>query len=443
MLLNPLSSEAKMRAGAPMLPGAFPGVGHLPAFFGSAKELIASGRQRFGPLFWLNLGPGLGWHQTLCGKEAFELLKGKSLSNAHLCETHPQFISERGVMTLEGGAHQRMRSLMGPAFTPKGLAENGTAKIGAAVLQDLVADWVSRRRVAVLPDSQKAALDIIFQMLDVPREQLGQWQKQYRRFSWSALPLPIVSQLVVEPATRWLLKHLRELAADAKKRPKDSSLLTALAHAVNENGEQISTDELADNMRLLAFAGHDTSASAMAWTAIELGRAENVWQRLVEEVNKNPQTPLSIAELREQPYCEAVFREVVRLHPPVPLYSRRVVQATSFAGREIPAGEIVFIPVTDFSSDPEIFADPDRFLPERWLGRTSPPTGMEVAAFGGGNHFCLGYHLALLEGVQLIVELVRQLTVLGRRPRLPAGDKVRSQYLPLSHPDPGTIVEFS
>ncbi len=90
--------------------------------------------------------------------------------------------------------------------------------------------------------------------------------------------------------------------------------------------------------------------------------------------------------MREQPYCEAVFREVVRLHPPVPLYSRRVVQTISFAGHEVPAGEIVFIPVTDYSSDPEIFTDPDHFLPERWLGRTTPPTGMEVAAFGGGNH---------------------------------------------------------
>lgn len=84
MLHNPLSSEVKMSAGVPMLPGAFLGVGHLPAFFGSAKELIASGRKRLGPLFWLNLSPGLGWHQTLCGKESFELQKSKSLSNAHL-----------------------------------------------------------------------------------------------------------------------------------------------------------------------------------------------------------------------------------------------------------------------------------------------------------------------------------------------------------------------
>jgi cytochrome P450 len=440
VLLNPFRSEVKQQSGIPMLPGSFPGVGHLPAFLGSAPELIASGRQRFGTLFWLNLGPGLGWHLTLCGREAFDLLKSKSLSNEHLSKTHPQFISERGLMALEGAGHQRLRSLMSPAFSPRGLVENGSAKISAEVIRDMVSGWAARGKIVVLPDTQRAALDVIFQLLDVPRGEVAEWQKHYRHFSWSAMPLPIVSQLVVEPATRWLLEHLREMAKQAQSRPPESSLLATLAHAKNEVGEQMTIEELADNMRLLAFAGHETTASAMAWAMIELGRTPEVWDRLVKEVGTDRKTPTSIAEMRELPFCEATIREVIRLHPPVPLFSRRTVKSITFAGHEIRENEIVFLPVTDFSSDSEIFEKPANFMPDRWLGKSTPPSGMEVAAFGGGNHFCLGYHLALLEGAQLLVELCRQLSPRGLRPKLPEGAKPKGEYLPLSHPASGTVV---
>ena len=443
MLLNPLTTSTKYRSGIPMLPGAFPVVGHLPAFFTSAAELIADGRRRFGTLFWLNMGPGLGWHLTCCGSEGFELLKTKSLSNAHLAETHPQFISERGVMALEGTAHQRLRGLMTSAFSPKGLAENSAAQISIEVMNELVSDWASKGRTTILADTQRAALGVIFQMLDVPRQQMSDWHKQYRRFSWSAIPIPVLDRLVVKPATQWLFIRLRELAEQARRSTRSRSVLSTLAHSENEAGEKLSIDELADNMRLLAFAGHDTTAAAMAWAVIELARQPGLWDRLVAEVQENPHIPKAPSELRGHPLAEAIFRETIRLHPSVPLYSRRTLRAFMFAGHEIPQDEIIFIPPCDFSSDPEIFSQPERFDADRWLGRSSPPTGMEVAAFGGGNHFCLGYHLALLEGVQLLTTLALKLSGRGLRPKLPPGAVPRTHNLPLTHPAASTVVLFS
>jgi len=443
MLLNPLATSVEYRSGIPMLPGAFPVVGHLPAFFTSAQELLSEARRRFGTLFWLNMGPGLGWHLTVCGRDGYELLKNKSLSNAHLPETHPQFISERGVMALEGAAHQRLRGLMGPAFSPKGLFENGAAAISKAVMSELAARWAQSGQATLLADTQRAALDVIFQMLDVPRHELAEWYKQYRRFAWSALPMPVIDKLVVKPATDWLLARLHELAAQARARPVSSSVLATLAHAQNEQGEALSIEELADNMRLLAFAGHDTTAAAMAWAVIELAQRPGLWERLVAEVKQNASVPTLASELREKPLCEAVFRETLRLHPSVPMYSRRTVRPVSFAGHEIPENEIIFIPTCDFMSDAELFPRPEAFEPERWLGRSSPPTGMEIAAFGGGNHFCLGYHLAMLEGVQLLSALVLALSERGLRPRLPPGATPKTHHLPLSHPAASTIVLFS
>ena len=394
------------------------------------------------------MGPGLGWHLTCCGREGFELLKNKSLSNAHLSETHPQFISERGVMALEGAAHQRLRGLMAAAFSPKGLGENSAAGISGDVLSEMVAGWASQGRATILADTQRAALDVIFQMLDVPRQQMAEWHKQYRRFAWSALPMPIVDQLVVKPATQWLFARLRALAEQARQKESQAgnSVLSTLARAQNEQGEKLTIDELADNMRLLAFAGHDTSAAAMAWAVIELARQPGLWERLVNEVRKNPRVPKAPGEIREQPLCEAIFRETVRVHPSVPLYSRRTVRPISFAGHEIPEGEIIYVPACEFTRDPEIFSQPEKFDPDRWIGKSTPPSGMELAAFGGGNHFCLGYHLAMLEGVQLLTRLVLTLSDRGMRPRLPLSERgagPTTHHLPLSHPAPSTLVIFS
>lgn len=424
-----------------MLPGSFPGLGHLPAFFTDAAGLIHDGRQRLGPLFLLHMGPGLGWHPTTCGPEGFELLKNKSTSNAHLAETHPQFISERGLMALEGSAHQRLRGLMNAAFSPRGIGHNGAAKISAAALRTMVEGWAERREVKLLPDTQRVALDVIFQMLDVPRSELPDWYENYRRFAWSALPMPVVDRLVVKPATEWLHKKLRALGESARARPEGSSVLAALAHARDESGDQLSVDELVDNMRLLAFAGHETSASAMAWATIELARERKLWEALVAEAKARPEPPMSATEVKELPLAEAIFRETVRLHPPVPLFSRRVVRPISFAGHHIPAGEIIFLPVVDFGTDAAVFSEPQRFHPARWMQK-NPPSSVETAAFGGGNHFCLGYHLALLEGVQLLWTLAHVLSPRGLRPRLKRSAPPKAQYLPLSHPAPDTVVLF-
>lgn len=443
MLLNPLTSTAKRRSGIPVLPGAFPVVGHLPAFFSAAGELLREGHRKMGPLFWLHMGPGLGWHPTCCGAEGFELLKNKGLTNAHLAETMPQFISNRGLMALDGTAHQRLRGLMNGAFSPRGMAQNGAPRLFELIFSAMIDRWAASGKVRVLADTQRAALDAIFQMLDVPSTELPEWQKQYRYFAWSVLPLPILDHLLVKPATTWLSRKLHTLAAAGQQRTDGRSILFAMAQATDELGNRLSVDELVDNMRLLSFAGHETSASTMAWMVIELARSPKLWDRLVEEVKQRPGALQSPQEIKALPYAEAFFRETVRLHPPVPIFSRRTLQPIPFAGQQLPAGEMVYIPVIDFCLDSSLYAEPTQFIPDRWLGRATPPSPIEMAMFGGGIHFCLGYHFAMLGGVQFLTLLATQLSQRGLRPSLPAGVTPATHHLPLSHPAPATVVEFA
>lgn len=142
-----------------------------------------------------------------------------------------------------------------------------------------------------------------------------------------------------------------------------------------------------------------------------------------------PQTPTALSAF---PFTEALFREVLRLHPPVVLTTRITLEPLDIEGYHLPAGTVVGIPLWLLGRDPDLFDDPERFDPERWIRQERPPTPIKRSAFGGGPHFCLGYHMALVEGVQYMVALMRGLHETGRRlhmKRLP-----KELYIPLLRP---------
>jgi cytochrome P450 monooxygenase len=153
--------------------------------------------------------------------------------------------------------------------------------------------------------------------------------------------------------------------------------------------------------------------------------------------------PASPAELKSFPVAEALFREVLRLYPPLSLTTRETTDAISIAGHSIPRGTVLGIPLGALARDPELFPDPDRFDLSRWFGRKTPPSPIELAPFGGGPHFCLGYHLAWMESVLFIVSLVKQMQARRLRPRLVSRSKPRQVFLPLGHPSGGTQVLFA
>jgi len=132
----------------------------------------------------------------------------------------------------------------------------------------------------------------------------------------------------------------------------------------------------------------------------------------------------------------------VRMHPPFGSITRLATEAAPLYGKTIPQGTIVAISLWGSSHDPELYPDPDAFMPSRWLSRSSPPTAVEIVQFGAGPHFCLGYHLAWLEAVQFAVALAQEMIRRGRRPRLVDGVVPRPIYLPTEHPPAKTTVEF-
>lgn len=237
-------------------------------------------------------------------------------------------------------------------------------------------------------------------------------------------------------------EHLLEIIAAARDADPESSMIAGMVRGRDEHGRGLSEDELLDNLRVLVFAGHETTASTMAWALLHLGLDRARWRKLVDEAVSADHPPVTPEELARFPYAEGVFREALRLHPPLAFDSRFVEQRFSFMGSTLERGVEVGLSLHNLSRAADRYSNPDAFLPERWLGRERRPSALETAQFGGGPHFCLGYHVAWLEAVLFLVSVARTLGGRNAAPVTVGGALPRPTYMPIQRPPRSARVVF-
>lgn len=440
--LNPLELRVKQRAGFPVLPGLFPLLGHVPAIAVDELGLLREGALRLGPLFFWNKGFG-NWELVCTMREAFALFRNKQIDSGNMREGGLRLLFGDAVIAHDGAVHQRMRAAMIGPFQPKGLGEAKVGELVAELVERRVRSWVGRREVRVPAETRELALSVIFRSVGVEEHELGEWRRHYENLTLLVINMPF--DLPGSPRRRglrsrqWLDERIARILARERASGSDRGLLPALLRSRDDNGEALSDSELIDNVRVFFFAGHETAASTMAWVVAHLCERPDVWQKLRDEARAASDLPRSPKELRSFPYAEAVFRETLRLHPPVSRDVRRAVADFPLGGRTVPKGTKVAIPIGLLSRDPQQYPEPDSFRPERWLGRQEGPSAFEMVQFGGGTHFCLGYHLAWMEIVAFAVALGRALPAVG--PRLQSGFPA-SRYYPILHPSNAMRVRF-
>lgn len=431
-------------AGFPVCEGGLPVVGHLWNVYRDMPGFCRQAERELGPFFWAPMG--FGRKDLFCTlPEAFDLFKNRTTSSANLGDQAGPFLGHHSLIVHDGAPHRHMRGALTPPFTPKGLSAVDVAPVLAEVIAGRVDRWVRQPEVAIARETRELALALIFRMLGIPEHDLAAWRHHYEEFILGALQIPYT--FPGTPAWRarraqtWLDARLRTLIADLRERSDAPGFLARLVHGRDEDGHGLSDDELLDNIRLLALAGHETTASVMAWLVLVLAHHPEQWARLRDEATAADGVPTSPQALRGFPFAEGLFREVLRLWSPVPMDGRRVSAETTIGGRALPVGADVIIPIAHLSRHPAVHDDPDTLRPDRWLQRHGPPGGIETIQFGGGPHFCLGYHLAWMEVVQLAVTLARGLAAAGKRPA-PAGPFPTGRYMPVHKPDPRARVRF-
>ncbi|MEQ1564415.1 MAG: cytochrome P450 [Myxococcota bacterium] len=205
-----------------------------------------------------------------------------------------------------------------------------------------------------------------------------------------------------------------EIAARQAERPDRHDILSLMIAARYEDGSAMTTDELRDQLHLLLFAGHDTTSTALTWAFYWLDRHPEVRAEVVRELDALGPDPEPTA-LAALPYLEAVCKETLRIHPVVMHVGRLVREPFALGPYEVPAGTTVMASALILHEREDLYPEPRRFRPERFLERSFGPS--EYIPFGGGSRRCLGAALAMFEMKVVLGTLARAHPVRAVDPR--------------------------
>jgi cytochrome P450 len=205
----------------------------------------------------------------------------------------------------------------------------------------------------------------------------------------------------------------RRRSADVGER---DDILSLLVGARREDGSALSDAELRDELMTLLVAGHESTATMLAWAFERLVRHPDELARVRDE-----------ALVGGDAYVEAVVQETLRLRPVLPIVLRRLAAPLEVGGHRLPAGAWVAPCAYLVHRRADIYPQPLEFRPERFLGRT--PGTYTWMPFGGGVRRCLGASFAQLE-MQQVLQTVATLTEL--RPAREAAERIRPRFITLA-----------
>ena len=307
-------------------------------------------------------------------------------------------VGSNSVILLDEARHLQQRKLMLPAF--HGEAMEKLTGLVTEVTEREVASWPGGEPVEMHPRLQDLTLEIIlravFGLEPGPRlEGLRERLTAVLAFGTSPMsllpPLPIGAGARFErtsaEADELIFELIEEQRGEAEGERND--ILAMLLAARHEDGSPMSAQELRDELMTLLVAGHETTASELAW----------VFERL-------PREPRVLARLGEgdDAYLLATIQETLRRRPVLPNSAPRLVkQPVEIGGFPYPEGVCVVPNAYLVHHDPDIYPDPYAFRPERFLDE-SPGTYTWIP-FGGGRRRCLGASFAMLE-MQIVLRAV-------------------------------------
>jgi cytochrome P450 len=308
-------------------------------------------------------------------------------------------VGKNSVILLDEGDHLEQRRLMLPAF--HGERMERLAGLMTEVAEHEAARWPRGEPIALHPRLQGLTMEVILRAvfgLDEGERLEGLRTRLTEILALGSGPtgmLPFL-QLNLGSLTPWArFMRLRE-EADAfifeliDERRKDQAdrddVLSMLLAARHEDGSPMSPRELRDELMTLLVAGHETTASELAWAFERLAREPAVVARLVDEIDTDA----------GDAYLTATVQETLRRRPVLPNAAPRLVkQPVEIGGWEYPPGVCVIANTYLIQHDPEIYRDPYEFRPERFLDE--PPGTYTWIPFGGGRRRCLGASFAMLE----------------------------------------------
>ncbi|MFT3770191.1 MAG: cytochrome P450 [Minicystis sp.] len=214
----------------------------------------------------------------------------------------------------------------------------------------------------------------------------------------------------IEHATAVIERRVERMIAERRAAGFDRrDLLTALLTAHDEEGG-MSDKQVRDEIITLFVAGHETTATALAWSLYLLARHPEAYARAKEEARRLRGRSATLEDLPKLGYCLKVFKEAMRLYPPVYFFGRQALTDVRLGEYDLPRGSIVLISLYAMQRRPEVWPDPDRFDPERFTPAAEESRHkLAWAPFSGGPRTCIGNHFALMEGPIVLATILDRL----------------------------------
>jgi cytochrome P450 len=343
----------------------------------------------------------------------------------------------RSVFLTNGAEWERQRRIIDPAFEGGRLRDTFPAMWAAG--EAAVARMAEGTR-EVEEDMSHAAADVIFRTLfslPIEDEIAAQVFHQFRAYQRTQ---PILNAAAFVPMPRWMPRgHRAETRATARAiRALITRLTTARMAEIEAGiapddlatkimitadpvtGDRFTTEEMVDQVAIFFLAGHETSASALGWALYLLARYPDWQDRLAEEAEGALAQGPDFAVMSRLRLSRDVFREALRLYPPVPMMVRETTCPERFRDRDLPKGSQIVLSPWHLHRHERLWENPDGFDPARWQTENGRHCLREAfIPFSAGARVCTGAGFAMVEGPLLLSMLVRAYrfkTVAGRDP---------------------------
>jgi cytochrome P450 len=328
-------------------------------------------------------------------------------------------VGRESVLVLDEERHLRERKLLLPPFHGRAL-DRYRALIAQAAATDLET-WPVGEPFAVHDHMRAVTLDVILRAVFGVRER-DRFERAFAvvgEFSArsDALMLPSLLRRDHGPRSPWRRFLRARVALDALiheelalRRAQDDAgerddVLALLLRARHEDGSPMTEAQLRDELVTVVGAGHETTATALAWAVERLVRHPDVLGRLRASL-----------EAGETELLDAVIKETLRVRPVITDVARRLTAPLELGGHALPAGSLVLAAITAVHRRPDLYPDPDRFRPDRFLGDDAPGSYAWIP-FGGGVRRCLGAAFAQEEMRIVLREIVLRADLVAADPR--------------------------
>jgi cytochrome P450 len=386
-----LVEKAKSFEKSPALRGALrPLVGE--GLFTSEGELWRRQRKLMAPLFTQAQVARYADTMIDCARDAVSSLRAGTTVDMARVTTHIAMrVAGKALLGIETQAEA---DALGEALTTA-LHWADAQTLSSVYSMQLMTVWLIAKVAERLPRFAAARARALVDPLIEPIRWPGKTNTKISR------ALDTIEQLVVNM-----------IAERRKSQSPQQDLLQLLLDARDEEGSRMSDKQLRDEIVTLFIAGHETTATALSWALYLLARHPDAYQRAKEEALAIGTRELEGRDLAALGYCSRVFKESMRLYPPIYFFGRQAIEDVRIGDYDLSRDMVVLINPYTLHRRAKIWPDPERFDPSRFERAAEEARHRQAyLPFSAGPRTCIGNFFALMEGPLVLATILRHVDV--------------------------------